>query len=173
MAPTIKDVRNFAVAKHGDQKRKYDNAPYIQHLDNVAAILTEFGYTDPFTIAAALLHDTVEDTQTIIQEINDTFGEQVGQLVYWLTDAEKGDRKTRTLQSAWRLSRAPLNAKLIKLADIIDNGTSIMQHDQEFAPVFLEEKHVILQGMDEGENGRLKKLPIFQRAAIITESAGL
>src|SRR5690606_5454816 len=95
--------------------------------------------------------------------------EDVAQLVYWLTDSEQGNRNTRALQSAWRLSRAPWNAKLIKLADIIDNGTTIMQHDPKFAPVFLGEKRQVLKMMVEVEGARLLRLPLFQRAAAITQ----
>jgi (p)ppGpp synthase/HD superfamily hydrolase len=173
VAQTIEKVREFALAKHGEQKRKYDGAPYIQHLDNVAGILVEHGYDDPTLIAAALLHDTVEDTPTTVQELVDEFGEEIAELVYWLTDTEKGNRKARALQSAWRLARAPRNAKLIKLADIIDNGSTIMKHDPKFGPVFLAEKRLILQKMDESERGRLKKIPLFVKAALVTEATAV
>jgi (p)ppGpp synthase/HD superfamily hydrolase len=114
-------VRAFAVTKHGGQLRKYSDEPYVVHLDAVVGILRSFGITAPAVLAAAYLHDTVEDTEATIQDIHDSFGEQIAELVYWLTDAEQGRRRMRKTMSAWRLGRAPWDAKMIKLADLIDN----------------------------------------------------
>jgi (p)ppGpp synthase/HD superfamily hydrolase len=167
----IEAAREFAVEKHGNQKRKYDGAPYIVHLEGVAGILIENGHTEADLIAAALLHDTVEDTDATIQKITELFGENVAELVYWLTDAEQGNRKSRVLQAAWRLSRAPWEAKLIKLADIIDNGSAIMEHDPGFGPIFLREKCQILEKMAAVEGRRLLASPLFQKAnAIVAEA---
>ena len=173
MEKTVGDVREFALAKHGEQTRKHSGQPYIEHLDNVAGILTEHGHDDPQILAAALLHDTIEKTDTTIEELIEHFGEAITQLVFWLTDNNKGSRKANILQSAWRLSRAPWNAKLIKLADIIDNGMDIRQHNPSFGPLFLEEKRSILKGMVDTGGSRMQKLPLFQRAALVTEAVVL
>ncbi len=173
VATTIQDVRGFALAKHEGQVRKHDGKPYIVHLDGVVAILSEHGYRSADLVAAAFLHDTIEKSETTIEELIETFGAPVAEFVYWLTDAEKGSRPVRALQAAWRLSRAPWSAKLIKLADIIDNGTAIMMHNPDFGPTFLEEKRLQLKKMAEVEGARLLRLPLFQKAAIITESASL
>ncbi|MCP9264311.1 Guanosine-3',5'-bis(Diphosphate) 3'-pyrophosphohydrolase MESH1 [Dirofilaria immitis] len=79
---------NFAAERHCLQRRKDAlQTPYINHPIGVANILTcEAGITDSVTIAAALLHDTVEDTATTSQEINDIFGEEIGQIVQECTD---------------------------------------------------------------------------------------
>jgi (p)ppGpp synthase/HD superfamily hydrolase len=173
VATTIQDVRDFALTKHGGQVRKHDARPYIEHLDGVAAILTEHGFKTPEVIAAAFLHDTIEKSDATIEELGATFGASVAELVFWLTDMEKGSRESRALQAAWRLSRAPWNAKLIKLADIIDNGTAIVRHNSDFGPIFLDEKRLQLKKMAEIEGSRLLRLPLFQKAAIVTESASL
>ncbi|MFA5958086.1 HD domain-containing protein [Hyphomicrobium sp.] len=173
VATTIQDVRDFAVTKHGSQVRKHDGRPYIAHLDGVAAILAEYGYKTPEIIAAAFLHDTLEKSDTTIEELIAAFGMPVAELVYWLTDKETGSRETVALQAAWRLSRAPWNAKLIKLADIIDNGTAIGMHNPSFGPTFLDEKRLQLKKMAEVESSRILRLPLFQRAAIVTEAASL
>ncbi len=170
---TIQGVRDFVVAKHDGQVRKHDGRPYIAHLDGVAAILIEHGHTSADVISAAFLHDTIEKSDTSIEELTEKFGEAVAELVYWLTDVEKGSRPSRALQAAWRLSRAPWNAKLIKLADIIDNGTAIVAHNPAFGPTFLDEKRLQLKKMAEVEGSRLLRLPLFQKAAIVTESASL
>lgn len=173
VATTLQDVRDFALAKHGGQVRKHDGRPYIEHLDGVAAVLKEHGYKSPDVIAAAFLHDTLEKTDTTVEELIEAFGLPVTELVFWLTDSERGSSESRALQAAWRLSRAPWNAKLIKLADIIDNGTAIIAHNPDFGPTFLDEKRLQLKKMAEVEGSRLLRLPLFQRAAIVTELASL
>lgn len=173
LATTLQDVRDFALAKHSGQVRKHDGKPYIAHLDGVAAILKEYGYKSPEVIAAAFLHDTLEKSDTTIEELIEAFGLPVTELVFWLTDSERGSSEARALQAAWRLSRAPWNAKLIKLADIIDNGTAIIAHNPNFGPTFLYEKRLELKKMAEVEGSRLLRLPLFQKAALVTESASL
>jgi GTP diphosphokinase / guanosine-3',5'-bis(diphosphate) 3'-diphosphatase len=158
-------ARAFAMRKHGSQMRRYENLPYIAHLDRVTDLLRAQGCDNPATIAAAYLHDTVEDTSATIDEIHQAFGPEVAELVYWLTDAEKGERKIRKLMSAWRLGRAPWKAKLIKLADFADNTPSIVAHDPGFAPVYNAEKRMILRMMAENEGSRLTSLPLFRLAA--------
>lgn len=173
VAATIQDARGFALGKHAGQVRKHDGRPYIAHLDGVVATLAEHRHKSPDVVAAAYLHDTIEKTDTTVEELIEKFGAPVAELVYWLTDTEKGNREARALQAAWRLSRAPWNAKLIKLADIIDNGTAITMHNPSFGPTFLDEKRLQLKKMAEVEGSRLLRLPLFQKAAIITESTAL
>jgi GTP diphosphokinase / guanosine-3',5'-bis(diphosphate) 3'-diphosphatase len=158
-------ARAFAIRAHGAQMRKYSEQPYVVHLDGVVRILQSFGITAPPLLAAAYLHDTVEDTDASIEDILKAFGEEIAELVYWLTDAEQGKRKVRKLMSAWRLGRAPFNAKLIKLADFIDNTQDICRHDRHFAPVYLREKAKILAMMARSEGERLTSLPIFVEAS--------
>ena len=99
-----------------------------------------------------------------MQEIVAEFGTDVAELVYWLTDAEKGNRESRNLMSAWRLSRAPIQAKLIKFADIIDNCASIRAHDPSFFKVFATEKELILTRMLEVEGSGLADHVLFKQA---------
>src|SRR5690606_5402490 len=92
-------ARAFATAAHGaiNQKRKYSGEDYIVHPIAVAEIVRSVRHT-PNMIAAALLHDTVEDTPIELSDINDEFGYDIAELVYWLTDVSKpsdGNRKAR------------------------------------------------------------------------------
>jgi len=89
----------------------------------------------------------------------------VAELVYWLTDTETGNRRVRMMIAAWRLGRAPWDAKMIKLADIIDNSSNIVAHDPDFAPTFLAEKKQVLAQMVRWEGQRLEVLPLFKQAA--------
>jgi guanosine-3',5'-bis(diphosphate) 3'-pyrophosphohydrolase len=163
----VVQARAFAVTKHGRQLRKYSAEPYVVHLDSVVSILRSFGITAPAVLAAAYLHDTVEATEATIQDIYDSFGEQIAEPVYWLTDAEQGRRRMRKIMSAWRLGRAPWDAKMIKLADLIDNTEDICRKDRHFAPVYLRENRTIMAKMAEAEGDRLTTLAIFREASRI------
>ena len=140
MQTQVQKAKAFAAEKHAHQVRKYVHVPYTTHLDNVVAILKRHGINEPVILAAAYLHDTVEKTDTSVGEIIDVFGTDVARLVYWLTDDDRGNHKVRKLMSAWRLSRAPWEAKLIKLADLIDNTRIVVEHGAEAAPEYILDK---------------------------------
>ena len=109
----------FAARKHRNQRRKDPDAtPYINHPLALARLLwTEGRVHDPVVIAAALLHDTIEDTRTTRTELIRAFGREVADVVAEVTDNKRLHKKTRKrlqIEHAPHLSR---NAKLVKLAD--------------------------------------------------------
>ena len=113
----------FAADKHRNQRRKDAEAsPYINHPIALARVLTDAGgVTDPVVLAAAVLHDTIEDTQTTIEELRDHFGDEITAVVQEVTDDKalgKAERKRLQVEHAPRLSN---RAKLVKLADKICN----------------------------------------------------
>ena len=112
----------FAAHKHRDQRRKDRHAsPYINHPIALAHILWGAGVEEPVVITAALLHDTVEDTETTEEELVRHFGKKVASVVMEVTDdktLEKHERKALQIQHAPHLTR---EAKLVKLADKISN----------------------------------------------------
>ncbi|HVN84251.1 MAG TPA: HD domain-containing protein [Candidatus Binatia bacterium] len=113
----------FAARKHRDQRRKDAEAsPYINHPIEVAEIIARIGGVDDvMVLQAALLHDTVEDTQTSPAELEREFGATVRKLVEEVTDDKtlaKQERKRLQIEHASHLSP---HAKLIKLADKICN----------------------------------------------------
>jgi len=121
--PLILRAAAFAAERHRDQRRKgKDASPYINHPLALANLLaSESGERDPTVIAAALLHDTVEDTGTTFAEIERNFGPAVARIVREVTDDKalpKAERKRLQVEHAAHLSRA---AKLVKLADKICN----------------------------------------------------
>lgn len=118
----------FAAHKHRNQRRKDAGAsPYINHPIALAQILrTEGGVDDPAVIAAALLHDTVEDTDTSLQELRGQFGARVADIVAEVTDTKwlkKGSRKRLQISKA---SKSTEGARLVKLADKIANLRDII-----------------------------------------------
>jgi guanosine-3',5'-bis(diphosphate) 3'-pyrophosphohydrolase len=113
----------FAAHKHRDQRRKDPAAsPYINHPIALADVLVnEGGVTDVEVLCAALLHDTVEDTDTTHEELANAFGSRVARIVAEVTDDQalpKAERKRLQVEQAAHLSP---EAKLVKLADKICN----------------------------------------------------
>lgn len=145
----------FAKAAHEavGQVRKYSGEPYIVHPVEVAGLVRSVIHTDEM-LAAALLHDTVEDTKITAPDIEREFGAEVAALVGWLTDVsrkEDGNRAVRKAIDREHTATAPAAAKTIKLADLISNSQSILTHDPDFARVYLHEKAALLEVLREGD----------------------
>ena len=124
----ILKAARFAAYKHRNQRRKdEERTPYINHPISVAKIISEIGkIEDPEVLAAALLHDTLEDTDTTEDELIDKFGERVCSLVQEVTDDKtlpKLERKQRQIDHAKEISG---DAAIIKLGDKIANITDII-----------------------------------------------
>jgi guanosine-3',5'-bis(diphosphate) 3'-pyrophosphohydrolase len=128
MAILLKAVQ-FAAEKHKYQKRKgADRVPYINHPIDVAYHLCcSADVTDVKILAAALLHDTIEDTDATAEEIKKLFGEEILSLVLEVTDDKglaKKERKRRQIEHAQELSPG---ASLIKLSDKLSNISDIAE----------------------------------------------
>lgn len=152
MTNLIDRARAFATTAHNGQVRKYTGLPYITHPEAVAEIVRSVPHT-PEMIAAALLHDTIEDCGVSLDTIKSGFGPHVADLVYWLTDVSKpsdGNRAKRKDIDRLHTSRAPAEAQTIKYADLIDNLFTIVEHDPDFAKVYLREKALLLAVADKG-----------------------
>ena len=154
---TLLKARTFAIAAHTavGQRRKYSGEPYWKHPEAVAQIVETVTHTTEM-VAAAWLHDVVEDTQVTQEVIVDQFGWAIGDLVYWLTDVSKpedGNRRWRKDIDAAHIAKAPADAKTIKLADIIHNTESIFKHDEHFAIVYKREILRKMDGLAEGDPG--------------------
>jgi len=146
---TIVDrARVFATAAHSAvaQLRKYTQEPYIVHPAEVVSILKTVPHTDEM-LAAAWLHDVLEDTQVTHMDLDAEFGRDVAMLVLYLTDVPKsvGNRARRKDIDLRRLGDAPAAAQTIKVADMISNTSSIVKHDPNFAKVYLKEKADLLE----------------------------
>lgn len=142
----------FAIEAHAKQRRKYTDDAYIVHPMRVAAMVERVPGLNTATeaVAAAWLHDTIEDCGVSYAILKALFGEPIANLVQWLTHqftAEaypKMNRRERKIHEAERLSRAPAAAQSIKIADLYDNACSILVLDPEFAPTFAEEMERLL-----------------------------
>ncbi|WP_043756363.1 HD domain-containing protein [Imhoffiella purpurea] len=115
----VVEALSFAAHKHRDQRRKdQDASPYINHPIALMRLLsTEARVADPVVLCAALLHDTVEDTETMPEELTEHFGREISAIVMEVTDDKslpRAERKRLQIEHAADLSEA---ARLVKLAD--------------------------------------------------------
>jgi (p)ppGpp synthase/HD superfamily hydrolase len=154
----VRKAQVYAMAAHAavGQKRKYTGEPYIVHPAEVAKIVAGVPGATPDMVAAAWLHDVVEDTGCTFTDIHMAFGIDIATLVGWLTDVSKPEDGNRTVRKAMdreHTAEAPAEAQTIKLADLISNSRSITAHDPAFAKTYLEEKRLLLAVMTRGDAG--------------------
>jgi (p)ppGpp synthase/HD superfamily hydrolase len=161
MSKLINDALIFATEKHAGQVRKYTGTPYIFHPISVAMIVMETPDHTADMVAAALLHDVVEDCGVHLDEVGTRFGDVVKDLVYWLTDIAtpaNGNRAARKRIEREKWARCDkAGAKTVKLADLLDNTSSILVRDPKFAAIYLDEKRLMLPLLEGGDPGLLKR----------------
>jgi (p)ppGpp synthase/HD superfamily hydrolase len=170
MDDILKQITDFADKAHGTQTRKYTPERYIVHPVRVMNMCKE--YTDDIAVlAAALLHDVLEDTPVTKNEIASFLealmdkqkAQQAVQLVVELTDVyikkdyPQWNRRKRKAKEAERIEQTSPAAQTIKYADIIDNTTEIAVQDKDFAKVFLHECRAILKKINKGNSELYKK----------------
>lgn len=161
------DALAVASLYHRDQKRKYTNEPYIEHPKLVANIIHDYMEScddiplftfDPMDYCiihcAALLHDTIEDTNATYEEIQKVFGKSVCDLVYWLTDEltpADGNRKFRKQKYLEKILESPYDAKCLKIADILANirnlAEVVPEEDKDFAIKYIGEKEELVKAL--------------------------
>lgn len=151
----VERAQIFATRAHerAGQRRRYTGEPYITHPAAVAALVASVAHT-PSMLAAAWLHDTVEDTDVSLEDIELEFGLSVARLVSWLTQrsrAQDGNRAVRKRIECAVLALAPAEVHTVKLADLIDNCTSIFEHDPAFAAVYGREMAELLGVLTRGD----------------------
>ena len=168
------EAASFAAQKHRDQRRKDAEAsPYINHPLAVARVLAaEAGVSDEELLVAALLHDTVEDTKTTLDELEQSFGETVAKLVAEVTD-DKGLRKAvRKELQVTRAAGSSDRAKQLKIADKICNVRDIAGSPPRWAPPrkteYLDWASQVVDNC-RGVNPRLDRL--FDEAMAATRAA--
>lgn len=163
MDDTLKKVRDFAEKAHGQQKRKFTGEKFIRHPERVKDLVNEYS-SNRALLAAALLHDVLEDTHITSDELQEFLAgimnpEEAGQtfqLTLDLTDVytknafPKLNRKKRKQREVERLKDVHPDAQTIKYADTMDNAIDILHNDTDFAPVFLKECLFLLSRMDKG-----------------------
>lgn len=154
---------SFSAEKHRDQRRKgVDASPYINHPISVAEVLARTGVSDPGILAAAVLHDTIEDTETTGEELEDRFGARIRGLVEEVTDDKslpRSVRKDLQIEHAHTLSDG---AKQIKIADKTCNARDVTHSAPAGWPLerrlaYLDWTEEVVEGC-RGVNERLERL---------------
>lgn len=126
----------FAVTKHDGQHRKNvgQKVPYVTHPLRVAAILEEAGFGhDEDLLVAAVLHDTLEDTQTTYEELVEAFGADIASTVAELTDDKTLSKVERREAQVAKAPGMSFRARLIKVADKLDNVRSVIETPPEWS----------------------------------------
>lgn len=164
MEETLAKITDFGDAAHGEQMRKYTPDRYMVHPVRVMKICRS--YTEDLPIlAAALLHDVLEDTPVSKTQIADFLRplmseQEVKQTIDLVTDLTdvyiKADyphlnRRVRKAKELERLVKTSADSQTIKYADILDNSREISAEDPDFARVYLSESKAILEKLDKGE----------------------
>jgi (p)ppGpp synthase/HD superfamily hydrolase len=170
-------ITDFADRAHGAQMRKYEPERYIVHPIRVMKICSEYT-TDVQLLAAALLHDVIEDTTTTADDIhlflltvmNPADAAATTALVVELTDVyvkkdyPQWNRRTRKAREADRLEQTSPASQTVKYADIIDNCVEIARHDEDdFSEKFLKECRSLLKRINKGDQR------LYQRAVVTVD----
>ena len=133
--PSVETALVFAARLHAGQTRKGTDIPYITHPVSVAHLVYENGGTRD-QIIGALLHDTVEDCGglPVLEDIRETFGEMVADIVDWCTDSctqEKTSWRERKENHLARLTEAPNVVNLVASSDKLHNASSVLSSYRE------------------------------------------
>lgn len=171
MEHILEQVRMFADNAHGSQMRKYTPERYIVHPVRVMETCKQYQSNLPM-LAAALLHDVLEDTQVkrdeLLYFLKNTMSHDdalqtlllVEELtdVYVKADYPNWNRKERKLKELERIKLTSPDAQTIKYADILDNSKEIIANDPGFAVRFLKECLAVLKNADKGNKELYKKV---------------
>lgn len=170
MDQVLEKIKNFADQAHDGQQRKYTPERYIVHPVRVMEICRDYSQSLP-VLAAALLHDVLEDTEVskadlqkfLIVVMQQDEAEKTVKLVQELTDVyikenyPQWNRKKRKLMEAERTAKTSSLSQTIKYADIIDNCSEIVEHDPGFGGRFLTECRYLLKRADKGDQRLYKR----------------
>jgi guanosine-3',5'-bis(diphosphate) 3'-pyrophosphohydrolase len=145
----VRDAYELLLAEHGDERQKVNGRPYVEHSVLVATDVARAGF-EPEMIAAALLHDIVEDSDVTVDELRERFGDRVAGLVDVMTDtAEVSDYERRKEIHRGRVSAAGPEAAAIFAADKLNNVRALraayQTHGEEVAARFKQPLDVKLR----------------------------
>lgn len=125
-------------AKEFHRNQKYGNEPYTKHLEDVVSVLKRFGINNNTILAAAWLHDAVEDTPLTIEMVEEEFGNNVANLVFAVTSEPGKNRKTRNTKTYPKIKAHP-EAIYLKLADRIANVQASIENSIEKLKMYQNE----------------------------------
>lgn len=143
---------DFARWAHMGKYRRYTGNPFFHHCLEVAAFVRAVT-SDSNMICAAYLHDMIEDTDVGRERIESLFGQDVADLVVGMTNPsrpEDGNRARRKAIDLEHAARQSGRVQMIRLADILSNGPSIVANDPAFARVYMREAEALMRHLQQG-----------------------
>jgi (p)ppGpp synthase/HD superfamily hydrolase len=147
----IFEAAAFAARAHKNQFRKDKETPYFSHPVRVCLVIRQvFGFDDPAMLAAALLHDTVEDTTTDCDDIIERFGPVVAKWVAALSKDSRMPHDQREAEYARILAESDWQVKVIKLADLYDNLCDSRSFSPEQQRKTIQKSHFYLDAVKDG-----------------------
>jgi (p)ppGpp synthase/HD superfamily hydrolase len=151
----ISKAKEFAIAKHGNQK--YGEHPYSYHLNYVVNILTEYGYAeDNEIISAAWLHDTIEDTDTTYEMLVLEFTKEIADIVWAVTNEPGETRQAKFRKTAPKII-ANKKALIVKLADRVANTEASLANNPKLYKMYITEFTLFHELLYQGD------LPMWDR----------
>jgi (p)ppGpp synthase/HD superfamily hydrolase len=148
----IEKAQRWAQEGHKGVNRKHSDLPYIVHPEAVAQIIAEIT-DDPDVIAAAWLHDVIEDTEKTVENVSVNFNDHIAQMVYQVSKVSRkggGNRKVRVAADRVHYAQGSKWAKAIKIADMIHNMPTMIRDNPDFAPKYVKEKEDLLDVIQDG-----------------------
>ena len=148
----LEKAQRWAAKGHLGVYRKFGNIPYIVHPEAVVEIVSQVT-DDNDVLAAAWLHDIVEDTPVTIDDVKIAFNDRIAQFVWEVSKISDGcvcDRNTRVMMNCIHYGNGSKEAKTIKIADAIHNLPTMIRDNKRFAPRYVAEKKVLLQYIKDG-----------------------
>ena len=172
MKAQLEKIKEYATKAHDGQWRKFADEPYIKHPVRVMNICQQYSQKVSI-LAAALLHDVLEDTAVTMEELNQflqgvldkTTANETMKLVVDMTDIytkqqyPQWNRRKRKAMEVARMQKTSPDAQTIKYADIIDNTLDLKNAEPDFARLFLFECRALLKAMNDG-NDELRQIAI-------------
>ena len=161
MSPLVAKALTFAAAAHAGVERKWTGEPYVRHVERVAGRLKALGF-GPEVVAAAVLHDVVEDTPVTSETLAAEFGPVVAALVAEVTKPViEGSRAARKAAFNAHLTGSSYAGASIKLADMLDNSSNVAKANPGFAAVYLPELRETLKVVAHGHPALVAELAAF------------
>lgn len=146
---------------HQGQTRKYNGTPYVRHPARVAARVALMPGSTEEMVAAAFLHDVVEDTTVRPSEIAQATSQAVAEMVVWMTNPSKGSKLSRAERKAMdreHLSKAPREVKIIKMLDRIDNLSEMDGAQGSFVALYVNESILLAEVVGDADSDLQKEL---------------
>lgn len=146
----ILNAARFAAKLHEGQTRKYNGRPYIEHPNRIAGRVANRMDSSEEMVAAAFLHDTLEDCDVNAAQIATVCNFTVARIVSELTNPSKGSRAPRAERKQMdreHIAKASQEARVIKLLDRIDNLNEMVGCDPQFAVKYAEESRLLLKAL--------------------------